>query len=102
MENENIIPEEEEISIAKEQPVFLLIYKLQEEVHRFSIQYHRSLSTKKGITSELLNISGVGEARAKLLFKEFKSIDKISSLTVEELSKVVPKNVAEKIYFYYN
>ena len=90
------------ISIKANKRAYNLIYNIQEEVHRFSIQYHRSLSTKNGITSELLNISGVGEARAKLLFKEFKSIDKISSLTVEELSKVVPKNVAEKIYFYYN
>ena len=90
------------ISIKSNKRAYNLIYKIQEEVHRYSINYHRSLNTKKGITSELLNINGVGPSRAKALFKKFKSIEKISSLTVKELSSVVPTSVAEKIYFYYN
>lgn len=90
------------ISIKANKRAYNLIYNIQEEVHRYSISYHRSLNTKKGITSELLNINGVGNTRAKALLKEFKSIDKIASLSIDELEKVVPKNVAEKIYFYYN
>ncbi len=92
----------ETISIKANKRAYSLVFNIQEEVHRFAITYHRSLSTKKGLTSELLSIEGVGPKRVKLLLKHFKSLTAISTATIDELSKVVPKNTAEKIYNYYN
>lgn len=90
------------ISIKANKRAYNLIYNLQEEVHRYSINYHRSLNTRKGLKSDLLDIDGIGPARAKLLLKHFKSIQTISNANIDELEKIVPKNVAEKIYNYYN
>lgn len=90
------------ISIKANKRAYNLIYNIQEEVHRYAITYHRSLNTKKGVTSELLAIEGVGKVRAKALLKHFKSIKNITSASINELNKIVPQNVAENIYNYYN
>lgn len=91
-----------EISIKANRRAYTLVTKIQDEVHRFAISYHRKLSTKKGIKSELINIEGVGVKRAAALLKAFKTIENIKSSDINELKKIVPLKTAEKIYKYYN
>lgn len=93
-----------EITINDNRSVFTLVSEIQEEVHRFSIGYHRKKHSKNGLTLSLTQINGIGEQKAKALFKEFKTIKAIKSASVEELERVkgINKDLAEKIYLYYN
>lgn len=93
-----------EITINDNRSVFTLVSEIQEEVHRFSIGYHRKKHAKNGLTLSLTQINGIGEQKAKALFKEFKTIKAIKSASIDELQKVkgINKDLAEKIYLYYN
>lgn len=79
---------------------FRLIYKIQEEAHRFAISYHRSLRTKNLFKSELDDIKGIGQKRKISLMKHFQSIDKIKNSSIEDLAQVdgMNKRVAEDLY----
>ena len=83
---------------------FRLIYKIQEEAHRFAISYHRSLRSKSLFKSELDDIKGIGDKRKISLMKHFQSIDKIKSASIEELSDVKGMNraVAEELYDHFH
>lgn len=93
-----------EIEIRSNRRVFTLISEIQEEVHRFSIAYHRSKHAKRNLTLSLTEIEGVGEQKAKALLKQFKSISKIKAASVEELCRAegISRKTAEKIYAYYH
>ena len=99
-----IIYNNKEIKLAQNTSSFRLIYKIQEEAHRFAISYHRSLRTKDMFKSELDDIKGVGPKRKVELLKYFKSIDKIKNASIEELSQVkgMNKTVAEELYNNFN
>lgn len=79
---------------------FRLIYKIQEEAHRFAISYHRSLRSKSLFKSELDDIKGIGEKRKISLMKHFQGIDKIKNATIEELAEVdgMNRKVAEDLF----
>ena len=82
---------------------FYLVQRIQEEVHRFAITFHRQLRGKGLIQSELDKISGVGPKRRNLLLTHFKSIDAIREAEVSDITKLgIPKNVAENILFEFN
>lgn len=82
---------------------FYLVQRIQEEVHRFAITFHRQLRGKGLIQSELDKISGVGPKRRNLLLTHFKSIDAIKEAEISELTSLgIPKNVAENILFELN
>ncbi|MGN1161486.1 MAG: helix-hairpin-helix domain-containing protein, partial [Candidatus Fimenecus sp.] len=93
-----------EIAINSNRSVFTLVSEIQEEVHRFSVAYHHKKHTKRGLELSLTQIDGIGEAKAKALLKHFKTVKAIKTATVDELSKVsgINKNLAEKIYDFYN
>lgn len=99
-----IIYNNEEIRLDEDSLGFRMIYRIQEEAHRFAISYHRSLRTKAMFRSELDNIKGIGKRRKMELLKHFQSIDGIKNATVDELSSVKTMNrpVAEKLYEYFN
>jgi len=90
-----------EIGIYANPVVFRFVSAVQEEVHRYSIEYHRKLRERSMTESELTKISGVGKKRAEELLAEFKSIERIKKAPIEELCNVVPQKVAELIYKYY-
>ena len=90
-------PTGEEIGISGNPAVFALIGNIQEETHRFAIEYHRSLRNGN-IVSELDGIKGVGKTRKNELLKAFKTIKAIRAATIEELSAVVPKNTARAVF----
>ncbi len=91
----------EEIGVVSNQSVFAFIGTIQEEVHRFAIEYHRLLRSET-IASQLDKIPGVGEKRKNILLKEFKTIKAIKEAEVQELAKVVPSNTAEAVYKYFH
>ncbi len=95
-----IIYNDEEINLEEDSAGFKLIYRIQEEAHRFAINYHRSLRTKKMFKSELDDIRGIGDKRKKELLKYFHTIDNIKKASIEELIKVkgMNKKVAEDLY----
>ena len=97
-----VTPDGEEIGLAANPAVFALIGTIQEETHRFAVEYHRSLRSKSTHKSKLDMIDGVGEKRRNDLLKSFGSIKTISNATVEELSKIVPKNIAQKVYEHFH
>ncbi|HPP68364.1 MAG TPA: helix-hairpin-helix domain-containing protein, partial [Clostridiales bacterium] len=94
----------DEITIDSKRRVFSLISEIQNEVHRFAIEYHRKKSSSASKSLTLMEIEGVGKQRAKELIKAFKTIDKISKASVEELMSVkgISKAVAENIYNHFH
>ena len=84
---------------------FKLITRIQDEAHRFAIEYHRSLRSKDQVKSVLDDIPGVGPARRKALMRHFKSLEEIRNAEVEQLLEIPEMNqkVAEEIYrFFHN
>ena len=90
----------EKIKIDKKSNVFRLLSRIDEESHRFVINYHREIRSKGSISSVLDNISGLGEKRKKELIKKYGSVLKISNASVEELSEIIPYNIAENLIEY--
>ena len=92
-----------EIPIDRHSEGFKLITRIQDEAHRFAIEYHRSLRSKTQVKSVLDDIPGVGPARRKALMKAFKSIDEIKEATAEELAEKagLPQSTAEEIYRFF-
>ena len=88
------------IPLDKTSNVFHYLTRMQDEVHRFTINYHREIRSKGSIQSVLDNISGIGVARRKELIKKFGSVKKISEATVEELESLLPKKIANDLYEY--
>ena len=89
-----LVSENGEIQIKAIRQVFTLITQIQDEVHRFAIEYHRSRRSKKAFSSSLTEIESIGKTRAKNLLKEMGSIEKIKAASVEQLSKVTGMNMA--------
>ncbi|EKE05209.1 MAG: hypothetical protein ACD_19C00398G0003, partial [uncultured bacterium] len=83
---------------------FKLIYEIQEEVHRFAIEYHKSLRSKEMTASLLDEIEGIGEKRKIELMKHFKSLEAIRTASVEELCELkgISRQVAQSIYDYFH
>lgn len=83
---------------------FKLLYAIQEEVHRFAIEYHKSLRSREMLRSELDSIRGIGEKRKIALLKHFKSMEAISGASIAQLTECegIHQAVAEKIYRYFH
>ena len=96
-----ITPGGHEIGISGNQAVFAFIGTIQEETHRYSIEYQRSLRNAS-LTSQLDRIPGVGQKRRNDLLKAFRSVKAVKEASLEQLKEVVGKSQAEKIYAYYH
>ena len=92
----------EEIPLVKTSNVFHYLTRMQDEVHRFTINYHRQIRSKGSISSVLDNIDGIGEKRKKELIKKFGSVAKMKEAPTEELEKIIPKNIADNLKEYLN
>lgn len=84
----------EEIPIDKRSNLFYLLERMQDEVHNFTISYHKQIRSKGSLSSVLDNISGIGEIRKKELLKKYKTISKMKEASIDELSNIIPSNVA--------
>ncbi len=88
------------INIDRMSNVFHYLTRMQDEVHRFTINYHRTLRSKGSISSVLDDIEGIGPARKKQLIKKFGSVAKMKEATISELEEILPTNVAEELNKY--
>lgn len=96
-----ISPDGHEIGINSNQAVFALVGNIQEETHRFAIEYQRALRNE-GYVSALDRIDGVGPKRRADLIKYFKTVKAIRAASVSQLNLVVPKNTAQAVYDYFH
>lgn len=94
--NENF----ELLDVPKDSNLFLFLTRIQDEVHRYAITYHRNIKAKGSLASVLDMAPGVGEVRRKDLLRKFGSLKKLKEASVEELSEVVPKDVAESLFIF--
>ena len=83
-----------EIPIDKRSDLFLLLTKMQTEVHNFTISYHKQIRSKGALSTVLDNIEGIGEVRKNKLLKKYKTISKMKEASLEELEEILPKEVA--------
>ena len=95
-------PDGREIGIQAIPAVFALVGQIQEETHRFAIEYHRQLQAGHVKTSALDKIPGVGEKRREQLLKRFKSVKAVREATLEQLRETVPQNTAQAVYAYFH
>ena len=87
----------EEIKIDKKTNLFYYLERMQDEVHNFTISYHRKIRSKGSISSIIDNVEGIGEIRKKELLKKYKTITKLKEATIEELNEILPFNVSMKL-----
>jgi excinuclease ABC subunit C len=92
-----------EIPVDRHSEGFRLITRIQDEAHRFAIEYHRSLRSKSQVRSILDEIPGIGETRRKALMRSFQSLDDVREASVEELCQVPSMNraAAESVYRFF-
>ena len=93
-ENYEILP------VEKDSKLFLFLSRIQEEVHRYAISYHRNIKAKGALSSLLDVVPGIGEVRKKELLKKFGSLKKIKEANIEELKEVVGQEVAKDLKEY--
>ena len=82
------------LPVDKKSSLFLLLTKMQDEVHNYTINYHRQIRSKGSLASILDNIEGIGEVRKNKLLKKYKTISKMKQADIIELSEILPENVA--------
>ena len=92
--NELIDSDKTTINLDRTSNIFHYLTRMQDEVHRFTINYHRTLRSKGSISSILDDIDGIGEQRKKSLIKKYGSITKIMNASIEELQEIIPKDIA--------
>ena len=90
------------IGIMQRSEVFYLLERIQKEVHRFAINYHRKLRSKHSTHSELDDIKGIGPANKQKLLKHFKSVKRIKAATKEELQEVLGVSKGATVYTHFH
>lgn len=89
-----------EISIKQDNHLFLYLTKMQDEVHRFAISFHRDLKSKGCLESVLSNVSGLGDKRRTALLKKYGSLKKIEEASIDELKSIIPEEIAKNLKKY--
>lgn len=99
-----LAPDGREIELSPVSGVFKFITRVQDEVHKTAIEYHRKLRNKSASKSELDNIVGVGDRRKQLLLESFKTVTSIQAATLDELRAVkgIDAKTAQNVYDYFN
>ena len=88
------------LEVKKDSKLFLFLTKIQDEVHRYAISYHRNIKSKGSLVSVLDSVPGIGSVRRKNLLKKFGSLKKMKEATIDELSDVVGNDIAIKLKEY--
>ncbi|BFL40585.1 excinuclease ABC subunit UvrC [Agathobaculum massiliense] len=97
-----VAPDGREFGISATPALFALIGRIQEEVHRFAIEYNRKLGGKKVRGSTLDKIEGIGDKRRAELLRHFGSIENIRQASEQELTRVLPRNAAQAVYDFFH
>ncbi len=87
-----------EIPVNKRSNLFYYLERMQDEVHNFTINYHKQIRSKGSLESILDNIEGIGEVRKKQLLKKYHTITKLKTLSLEELKELLPDKTAKNLY----
>ncbi len=95
-----LLTEEKEYNIDKKSNLFYLLERMQDEVHNFTINYHKQIRSKGTLVSILDPVAGIGEKRKKQLLKKYKTVTALKSLTIEQLQEILPIKVANELYEY--
>ncbi len=94
----SLISQDKEYFIDKTSDVFHYLTRMQDEVHRYTISYHKDIRSKGSLSSMLDNVPGIGDKRKKMLLKKYKTISELKTLKLEELEGILPSNVAKELY----
>ena len=94
----SLISQDKEYFIDKTSDVFHYLTRMQDEVHRYTISYHKDIRSKGSLSSMLDNVPGIGDKRKKMLLKKYKTISELKTLKLEELEEILPSNVAKELY----
>ena len=92
--------ENEPVALDHHSPALHLVQQIRDEAHRFAVTFHRARRAKRQVTTELVEIPGVGEKTARKLLSHFGSLDKLRGLSREELGQVVKPSQAQRIFDY--
>lgn len=84
--------------IDKTSNLFHMLERLQDEVHNYTISYHKNIRSKGALSSVLDNVPGIGEVRKRELLKKFPSVTKMKEASVSDLEKLLPRDVAKNLY----
>lgn len=96
-------PELAVVPMERQSEAFFLLQRIQDEVHRYAITFHRQVRSKNSFSSQLDEIEGLGPKRKRKLLKHFKSIKKMEEASLEEIQAAgLPKSVAENVLAYFN
>lgn len=96
-------PELAVVPMERQSEAFFLLQRIQDEVHRYAITFHRQVRSKNSFSSQLDDIEGLGPKRKRKLLKHFKSIKKMEDASLEEIQAAgIPKSVAENVLAYFN
>ena len=90
----------EVLPVAKNSNLFLFLTRIQDEVHRYAITYHRNIKAKGALSSVLDVVPGIGEVKKKELLKAFGSLKKMKEASIDELEKILNKDVAKNLFSY--
>lgn len=93
-----LLSQDKEYNIDKTSDLFHLLTRIQDEVHRFTITYHKEIRSKGSLSSILDNIPKIGVKRKQELLKKYKTITRLKELSIEELETVLPKDAALNLY----
>ena len=88
----------QEIDVDRRSNLFYYLERMQDEVHNFTINYHKQIRSKGSLESVLDHVEGIGAKRKKDLLKKYKTITKLKQLSKEELEELLPKQVASNLY----
>jgi excinuclease ABC subunit C len=89
--------EDQPIRLERHSPILHLIQQIRDETHRFAVGFHRQRRAKRAIQTGLENIPGVGPRTAQKLLRNFGSVAQLRSATIEQIAKVVPRGIAERV-----
>jgi len=87
-----------EYDIDRRSNLFYLLERMQDEVHEFTINYHKQIRSKGSLSSILDSVEGIGDKRRKLLLKKYHTITKMKEASIEELEEILPSAVAQELY----
>lgn len=97
-----IAPDGREIGLQAQPVIFAMVGRIQEETHRYAIEFHHTSHNKRSVASTLDEIPGVGAVRRQQLLKQFKSVKAIREADYASLCKAVPKSVAKAVYTHFH
>jgi excinuclease ABC, C subunit len=95
-----LLTSDNEYDIDKRSNLFYYLERMQDEVHEFTINYHKKIRSKGSLSSILDNVDGIGDKRKKELLKKYKNITQLKKLSIEDLGSTLPQTVAENLFIF--